>query len=588
MTKNNLFKAFALLAVGVMLFACKPPVEPALSVSDKAVNFASDANLDKVITVTSNQAWTVTCDADWLTIEPKSGEGDGTFKITAKANSAFTERTVDVKVASATLSEVVKVTQVANTPSLSLVPTEIEFTSEGGEESFAITSNADWSVSVPENDWLTVSPVSGNGAGTVTVTAAAYNGLEPRNVELTVTAEGLSQKVAVSQTGITPSISLDGLASIVTTGAGSTTQVKVVSNVTWEVVIPEECDWISVSSASNEGEAETALTVAQNLTLKERSAVVTFRETVTNQEVSLAVEQGAGEPSRYSDSLALVAIYNAAKGAEWAEAFRWDLTKPISEWRNVTLDEEGRVSKLQVVKNAAVPEEWNLPEDVKDLSALIDLRVNTAKLGGAFPEFLYGMTQLTQLWLTGNNLTGSISPKLGQFVNMTHLYIDQNPNLSGELPKEIGNMVKLQNINISQTKIGGTIPEELRNCADLANFMAFKTQLATPIPDIWDSFPKIGVIQLYGNPNMTGNFPDVFVKVNVSKNYSLWLYECNFEGNIPESYGSATTYLNQFRLNGNKMSGVVPAAVQAHPKWSTWTPAKYILPQQDGYGLTLE
>ena len=582
-------KAFALIAMGAMLFSCVKPVEPSLSVNTVAVNFSANEGLEKEITVTSNQEWTVSCDADWLTIEPKSGNGDGTFKITTKANESFVDRSANVVISAATLSETIKVTQLANNPSLSLVPTEIAFTADGGEETFSVTSNADWSVSVPENDWLTATPVSGKGEGTVTVTAAANSLFEARSLEITVTAEGLTQIVAVSQEALTPSIELKGNESVVVSGAGDSSKPWTISsNVAWEVVIPEGCDWVSVSPASQEGDAEVALTVAPNMTLKERSVVITFRETVSNKEVTATVTQGAGEPSRVSDSLALVAIYNAAKGAEWAEAFRWDLSKPISEWRNVTLTAEGRVSKLQVVKNASVPEEWTLPEDVKDLTELIDLRINTAKLKGDIPEFLYDMTQLTQLWLTGNNLSGSISAKLAQLVNITHLYIDQNPNLSGELPKAIGNLIKLQNLNISQTSIGGTIPEELRNCVDLANFMAFKTQLSTPIPDIWGSFAKIGVIQLYGNPNMTGDFPDVFAKIKVSKNFSLWLYDCNFTGNIPEAYGSASTYLNQFRINGNKMSGVVPAAVRAHTKWSTWKPDQYIFPQQDGYGLTAE
>ena len=71
--------------------------------------------------------------------------------------------------------------------------------------------------------------------------------------------------------------------------------------------------------------------------------------------------------------------------------------------------------------------------------------------------------------------------------------------------------------------------------------------------------------------------------------------DCNFTGNIPESYaniparqGTATT---QLWLKGNKLSGVVPAAVQAHENWQPKAAWKYetnILPQQEGFGLTLE
>jgi hypothetical protein len=42
------------------------------------------------------------------------------------------------------------------------------------------------------------------------------------------------------------------------------------------------------------------------------------------------------------------------------------------------------------------------------------------------------------------------------------------------------------------------------------------------------------------------------------------------------------------RIYDNKLTGVVPAAIQNHPKWSAWKPEQYILPQQEGYGLTLQ
>ena len=78
---------------------------------------------------------------------------------------------------------------------------------------------------------------------------------------------------------------------------------------------------------------------------------------------------------------------------------------------------------------------------------------------------------------------------------------------------------------------------------------------------------------------------------NAKKVTSLQLKNCNFTGNIPESYGNLPTTCNQLFLNGNQLKGVVPAAVQAHPKFqenSEWKYKLNILPQQEGYGLTLE
>lgn len=462
-------------------------------------------------------------------------------------------------------------------------------------QTVTVTTNTAWRATTSDN-WLRIDPPSGPESGSFTVSVTKSNTtLEDLPGKITVIADDLIEEIKVTQKAIVPVLSVEANgwdlnAPIPAKGTGAR-QLLIACNVSWTLSVTGGGDWFVYGPDSGTGQGALGVDYVtigfkSNYDFEDRSVKLDFTA-AGGKTASITFKQLAAEPSRQIDSLALVAIYNAAKGAEWADAFKWDLSTPISEWRNVTLTED-RVTKLQIVKNAGVPEEWTLPEDVTKMTALTDLRINTSKLKGEFPEFLYGMTQLTQLWLTGNKLTGSLSSKLGQLVNLTHLYIDQNADLGGELPKEIGNLTKLQNINISQTKIGGTIPTELGKCLDLANFMAFKTQLATPIPDIWDNFSKIAVIQLYGNPNMEGDFPDVFTKVNVSKNLSLWLYDCNFTGNIPESYGAATTYLNQFRLNGNKMKGVIPAAVQAHANWSKWNAEKYILPQQDGYGLTLE
>ena len=80
-------------------------------------------------------------------------------------------------------------------------------------------------------------------------------------------------------------------------------------------------------------------------------------------------------------------------------------------------------------------------------------------------------------------------------------------------------------------------------------------------------------------PKTFGAFTKMTTGINIAN--------CNFTGNIPEEWanvGNCTT----MKLFGNKLKGVVPAAVQAHTKWSAWKPATNILPQQDGYGLTLE
>lgn len=153
-------------------------------------------------------------------------------------------------------------------------------------------------------------------------------------------------------------------------------------------------------------------------------------------------------------------------------------------------------------------------------------------------------------------------------------------------------MKKLVNINISKTGISGAVPAEMTQCTSLKNFMAFSAKL-TSCPDNWDQWPALEIIMIYGNTGLEGPLPESVSRSKTVK--TIRFDDCNFTGNIPESYanipakqGSSTT---QLWLKGNKLSGVVPAAVQAHENWQATKAWKYetnILPQQEGYGLTLE
>lgn len=292
------------------------------------------------------------------------------------------------------------------------------------------------------------------------------------------------------------------------------------------------------------------------------------------------------ESSRQIDSLALVAIYNASKGAEWTKN-QWDLTKPIDTWTAVTVT-DGRVTALKLSTSGVIASEWTLPAEIGDLTELTDLRVNGNKLTGSLPESLFELTNLQKLYFQNNNLTGTLPPGLAKLTNLTELYIDRNKNLGGTLPENIGDMTSLVSINIAQTGIGGSIPQSLSKCTSLKNFMAYSNQLSGEIPDFWDQLPNIGVLQLYGNPGLTGPLPASMGSLKAAT--GIQLKDCNFTGNIPASF-SGLEKCSSLTLSGNKMSGVVPAEVQAHPKWQATSGWKYetnILPQQEGYGLTLQ
>ena len=118
---NNIMKLRSILC-GVLAIAaavaCKPDdvVEtPKLDVDKTAVSVTAEAG-QATFNVTTNQDWTASADADWVSVNPNNGKASDkavAVKVTAEDNATEAERTATVTVKAGTLSKTVKVTQAA-------------------------------------------------------------------------------------------------------------------------------------------------------------------------------------------------------------------------------------------------------------------------------------------------------------------------------------------------------------------------------------------------------------------------------------------------------------------------------------------
>ena len=586
MMKKLITLSMTALAALALVFSCTKQEVVELTVSPLTVNF-DVAGGEQTVAITCNDHWTVTKDADWITIGTDKGDGNGSVKITVPENKALDTREGTVTVAAGEVKRTVSVAQLGKKPVLTVSPDALNASDEGGVLELTVTSNVEWTLTIPEDAiWVSAEKKAGEGNDVVKFTVSPNEGLEARETELVFASGNLVPvKVKLAQMGQEPFFAID-MEKVEAPYAGGEFAIKVTTNLAWTLAIPEEIEWISADVTEGEKDADVTLTVDENIFLEGREAVVVFSagESLT---VELPVSQQAGVPSHATDSLALAKIYAIADGANWKESRRWDFEKPISEWPGIKLDDDGRVIECSITNGTVTTVEWEIPEELSTLTALKTLQIVGSKLKGEIPAFFYDMTTLEVVRLNTNDLTGSLSEKLGQLTNLTDLYLNGNKQFSGNIPSAIGQLKKLVSINVAQTAVGGPIPQSLTGCESLKNFMAYSAGFTGEIPDFWDQLPTIGVLQLYDNPGLEGPIPATIGTLKSAT--GIQLKNCNLTGNIPASFGGLDKCGN-LQLNGNKLSGVVPAEVQAHPKWGATTGWKYetnILPQQEGYGLLL-
>lgn len=258
------------------------------------------------------------------------------------------------------------------------------------------------------------------------------------------------------------------------------------------------------------------------------------------------------EPSLTRDSLTLVSFYEQTNGEEWWKQRGWLSDTPLTEWRGVKVAEvngEPRVVELRLGGNNIKGEIPTILGLLTELQAL-DLKYNY-DVSGNIPHALYDLRALRVLNLRFTSVTGSLSEKIGQWTEMDslslrtspwpHRAIEKTPNqavMTGELPKEIGQLTKLTFLDLGRQKFSGTLPEELGNCVSLQEL------------DI-------------ENNNFSGPLPSSITKL--TQLHSLFAQNNKISGELPEGMGKMTA-LEYLDLDDNQIEGALPVDLVQLPR----------------------
>jgi len=260
--------------------------------------------------------------------------------------------------------------------------------------------------------------------------------------------------------------------------------------------------------------------------------------------------------NRTTDSLALRALYFATAGANWTNT--WDLMQPIDTWYGITLDENGRVTCIDLDGLddciAANPPGNNLfgtiPPEIGNLCELKYLIIAKNDLIGSIPSEIGKLSKLETMNLSINNLTDEIPKELGNLKNLRLLNLSSN-KLFGNIPSTLGYLSNLNGLYLSYNQLTGSIPVELENLSELKFLYLIHNQLSGKIPQQISNLTKISILALNNN-ELSGAIPVEFE--NLSELKSLHLGDNQLTGNIPSSF-SGLSNLYRLWVSGNYLSG---------------------------------
>ncbi|XP_027126971.2 probable LRR receptor-like serine/threonine-protein kinase At1g56140 isoform X3 [Coffea arabica] len=212
-------------------------------------------------------------------------------------------------------------------------------------------------------------------------------------------------------------------------------------------------------------------------------------------------------------------------------------------------------------------------------------RIYALDVVGDLPDELWNLTFLMDLNLGQNYLTGPLPPSIGRLTRMQYLSVGINA-LSGELPKELGMLTDLRSLSFSTNNFSGSFPNELGNLTRLTQLYFDSSGVSGAIPP---TFAKLqSLVTVWGSDaRLTGQIPD-FIG-NWSQLTTLRFQGNAFHGRIPLSFSKLTSLtdlrisdlsnasssldfirdmksLSTLILRNNNISGSIPPNIGEYPR----------------------
>ena len=302
---GRLVACLLMVSFTIGISSCVQQDPPMVSVSKTTILAGCEAQSIPV-TVMSNTDWTASSNSPWCRVSITSGKGTTEIQLILEACNVTQEReaVVEVKSKTGSASAKISVKQNALNGILLVSPKDIEIDNKGGNLTFAVSSNTNWTVS-PLASWVTVDKTSGEGNGVVTVSVAANetHGVDRVGTVSVIADDGnnrLVEEFTITQLGRALPVLAVAQSEVVFAADAKTANankavVPFVTNVLGEVKAISDFTWCDATVENG----AVVITVEDNTNNKERVAIVNVYASVEGEAVvkQIKVRQaGVGSP----------------------------------------------------------------------------------------------------------------------------------------------------------------------------------------------------------------------------------------------------------------------------------------------------
>ncbi|KAM3234803.1 receptor kinase-like protein Xa21 [Capsicum annuum] len=240
----------------------------------------------------------------------------------------------------------------------------------------------------------------------------------------------------------------------------------------------------------------------------------------------------------------------------------------------------GNATKLMNFSLAGNRISGNLPKEIGNLSQLKFLSLNDNQLIGSIPAVLFNISSLLVTSLRFNRLSGSLLLNEENILQVLSISLN---SITGEIPRNIGCLSKLEVFYIGENPISGTIPASLANISPLQYVDCTGNRLEGPIPPELGKLSNLSLkLLLLGENQLEGEIPLMLLYLKVGPNplngvlpnsignlsstiEDLYISDAQINGLIPPVRGNMSG-LTELTLGGNNLKGNIPPEIGTIPK----------------------
>jgi len=261
---------------------------------------------------------------------------------------------------------------------------------------------------------------------------------------------------------------------------------------------------------------------------------------------------------RYTDSLALITLFQATNGPTWTTT--WNPAQPMDTWYGITLNAEGCVAEINLAQNNLF---GVLPPAIGDLTSMVRFNVHSNRLMGGIPAAIGNAAELRQIWVFNNELSGPLPEEIGGLTHLTHFGVGKN-QLTGTIPASYGDLNNLTFFTLPQNQLSGCFDDNLANICSAAGNSNINS--GNNFDALWSDFCTTGTGSCTGTPPLTCRYLDSLVLIDLydATNGLGWNTQWDISQPIDAWHGvtlNSDDCVTEINLPQNNLTGIIPSSI---------------------------